>query len=247
MSKSRGFTLIELLVVIAIIAILAAILFPVFAQAREKARTISCLSNAKQIATGAMMYAQDYDEKLIWYVNTEQEAALRAQGQSASEARYNAMYMGVLQPYVKNWQVFICPSKVPYYSYGVNGYHVVGCAPCRLGTRSLSTIAKPADTVLMAETGFAKEYAAKFNLADRCNNENSHFGFVMCPMESPWGVGHPCGPYNTALLTDRHQGGQNLIFCDGHAKWYKFDKIYADAADQSKDLFAHYAVGRVLQ
>src|ERR1051326_525026 len=62
MQRSRGFTLIELLVVIAIIAILAAILFPVFAQAREKARAISCLSNIKQIGTGCMMYIQDYDE-----------------------------------------------------------------------------------------------------------------------------------------------------------------------------------------
>jgi prepilin-type N-terminal cleavage/methylation domain-containing protein len=65
--RSRGFTLIELLVVIAIIAILAAILFPVFAQAREKARQASCLSNAKQMSTAVMMYAQDYDETFPLY------------------------------------------------------------------------------------------------------------------------------------------------------------------------------------
>ena len=64
-SARHGFTLIELLVVIAIIAILAAILFPVFAQAREKARQVACLSNAKQMGTAAMMYAQDYDEQLM--------------------------------------------------------------------------------------------------------------------------------------------------------------------------------------
>jgi len=64
-SRKRGFTLIELLVVIAIIAILAAILFPVFAQAREKARAISCLSNCKQMGTAVLMYAQDYDESIV--------------------------------------------------------------------------------------------------------------------------------------------------------------------------------------
>ena len=66
----RAFTLIELLVVIAIIAILAAILFPVFAKAREKARQSSCLSNTKQLALGMLQYTQDYDERLIWYVNS---------------------------------------------------------------------------------------------------------------------------------------------------------------------------------
>src|SRR6476469_8177638 len=86
MRRKFGFTLIELLVVIAIIAILAAILFPVFAQAREKARAISCLSNCKQIATGQMMYLQDYDETFGF-----------AWGESAS----NHLIIG-LQPYIKN-------------------------------------------------------------------------------------------------------------------------------------------------
>jgi len=93
----RGFTLIELLVVIAIIAILAAILFPVFARAREKARQSSCLSNVKQIALGMLQYAQDYDERLVL-------AAMYY----ASPNYYTWMYL--LQPYVKNIQVFTCPS-----------------------------------------------------------------------------------------------------------------------------------------
>ena len=95
---SRGFTLIELLVVIAIIAILAAILFPVFAKAREKARQTSCLSNVKQIVLAALQYAQDYDERLPMHV-------------VASNASPTWLYWPrAVFPYIKNEQVFECPS-----------------------------------------------------------------------------------------------------------------------------------------
>jgi prepilin-type N-terminal cleavage/methylation domain-containing protein/prepilin-type processing-associated H-X9-DG protein len=98
--KSSGFTLIELLVVIAIIAILAAILFPVFAQARDKARQASCLSNVKQISLGILMYTQDYDETLPLEAN-----------ESASDAYiYDYTWVRYTQPYIKNLQVFVCPS-----------------------------------------------------------------------------------------------------------------------------------------
>src|SRR6056297_1745410 len=94
----RGFTLIELLVVIAIIAILAAILFPVFARAREKARQSACLSNVKQIGLGFMMYAQDYDERLC---------PSYLAGNPDSNNRWDEM----LQPYLKNEQILRCPSE----------------------------------------------------------------------------------------------------------------------------------------
>lgn len=102
MHRTKGFTLIELLVVIAIIAILAAILFPVFAQAREKARQASCMSNFKQIALTMRMYAQDYDEKNVlgWQANFTNKY-----GQTGGRA----WWQYGLMPYVKNYQVFACP------------------------------------------------------------------------------------------------------------------------------------------
>jgi prepilin-type N-terminal cleavage/methylation domain-containing protein len=117
MGRLRAFTLIELLVVIAIIAILAAILFPVFAQAREKARQITCVSNAKEIALGYLQYQQDYDEGVpIAFNGTYMYGP--------SDDKYNtAGYGGIigaqngiqaqLQPYIKNWGIFQCPDDHP--------------------------------------------------------------------------------------------------------------------------------------
>ena len=100
-SRHKGFTLIELLVVIAIIAILAAILFPVFARAREEARKTSCLSNLKQIVTAAAMYAQDYDTSLLppWY----------QQNTNYASADITWTWTEIMQPYAKNRNLFLCP------------------------------------------------------------------------------------------------------------------------------------------
>lgn len=105
--RAAGFTLIELLVVIAIIAILAAILFPVFARAREKARQTSCLSNLKQIGVATLMYAQDYDEC------TPRVRVLFAGGAAGAEESVDHPQspVTVLGPYIRNRQVFVCPSK----------------------------------------------------------------------------------------------------------------------------------------
>ena len=96
-TKTRAFTLIELLVVIAIIALLAAILFPVFARARENARRASCQSNLKQIALGIKQYTQDYDERF--------PPAIVSDGTTIGCA-------GAIQPYVKSEQIFQCPSSI---------------------------------------------------------------------------------------------------------------------------------------
>ena len=114
----RGFTLIELLVVIAIIAILAAILFPVFARAREKARQASCTSNVKQIMLAVLMYAQDYDERLLLGIHRcavwPGPTAL-ANGTWVDTAVYGGpkAFGHILEPYIKNTQIFVCPSGDP--------------------------------------------------------------------------------------------------------------------------------------
>jgi prepilin-type N-terminal cleavage/methylation domain-containing protein/prepilin-type processing-associated H-X9-DG protein len=135
----RGFTLIELLVVIAIIAILAAILFPVFARAREKARQTSCLSNVKQLMLGVHMYAQDYDEVLPGY----------RYHNNAPERLY---WYDVLQPYVKNEQILRCPSEadqMPGYGWNYRWISLgwIGDYPIT----SMGDIDRPSETVILSD------------------------------------------------------------------------------------------------
>src|SRR6266853_1824422 len=106
MKRRYGFTLIELLVVIAIIAILAAILFPVFAQARAKARQASCTSNVKQLSLGFMMYVQDYDETFPYWNWGDSFGS-----GSRTPNHFESFWINAIYPYVKNGQVFACPSS----------------------------------------------------------------------------------------------------------------------------------------
>lgn len=196
MQRRQGFTLIELLVVIAIIAILAAILFPVFARAREKARQTSCLSNQKQIGLALMMYVQDYDETYPAYYNFGSTVP--------AGARY---WNDVIQPYTKNWQMFICPSQstTSYYaSYAANYYFVFSnfehdsSWPPEHGDK-LSEIKRPAEIIAVAE------------------------GTSYITIYDP-GVASSSGGY-WGLIDARHNEGLNIAFCDGHAKWMKRDVV----------------------
>jgi prepilin-type N-terminal cleavage/methylation domain-containing protein/prepilin-type processing-associated H-X9-DG protein len=112
--NKKAFTLIELLVVIAIIAILAAILFPVFAQAREKARAISCLSNTKQLGLGAVMYMQDYDEVVLplHIQYPDDQVGIQVGGpQNGNEREWRRYWQYIIQPYLKNHAIEVCPSQ----------------------------------------------------------------------------------------------------------------------------------------
>ncbi len=206
----KGFTLIELLVVIAIISILAAILFPVFARARENARRTACISNSKQIAMALTMYTQDYDEMLPRYV-------YYADGTTS----YGRRWAQVIFPYIKSTQAFICPSAQRLsdpstgnpllfetsggYSTGSFGYNYN-----YLGTSansiSLAAIQKPSETVAIAEQTGACGSGIVY--------PSSLWGGT-----SMWCFG-PAKTYGEQFAT-RHFDGNNITFADGHAKWMK--------------------------
>jgi prepilin-type N-terminal cleavage/methylation domain-containing protein/prepilin-type processing-associated H-X9-DG protein len=201
--RNRGFTLIELLVVIAIIAILAAILFPVFARAREKARAAACLSNLKQIGMALMMYVQDYDD-------TYPDARY-----GSNPSPYPLIYE-CLHPYIKNYQVWICPTgkgrggtmnpmtyngrHFPVYpNYGWNS---------NLARRKMDDVTAPAETAAIADCS----HPIWASHVGRIAWANSQDGVLY-----PWG-GHTADYFMTDMFS-RHNGGSNIAWGDGHAKW----------------------------
>ena len=156
-SSKKGFTLIELLVVIAIIAILAAILFPVFARARENARRASCLSNTKQIGLGILQYTQDYDEKL-------------PSSYDLSGDETKCWWGAMIQPYVKSTQLFYCPSDSTFtrangffrynVSYGYNYAYLNAVATPNYsgGGISLASITEVSQTVMLGDSNNSLPY-----------------------------------------------------------------------------------------
>ena len=201
MKRSRGFTPDELLVVIAIIAILAAILFPVFAQARENARKSTCQSNLKQLGLAVMMYAQDYDEILPrGYIY-----------EIPGDTNYLFSWMQLCMPYIKNGKVCECPSwsDTSHYSDGSSLRQIP--IPKESYTtfwgggaagQAMAAIQKPADLIYAWE----EKPAAFASLSD----------------------GYYCGTAPATVVATLnsttnmpHQGGMNVFFCDGHVKWMK--------------------------
>jgi len=228
--KKRGFTLIELLVVIAIIAILAAILFPVFARARAKARQTSCLSNLKQVGTAVAMYIQDNDEKFgrqYLYSGPNQTGELIYW----TEAHY---------PYVKNAAVFLCPDTeykawvsvsidgtVIRSGYGVNTDYVFTTYWAQPGAvLSLAQMKAPAQTIIIADSWDHRSNKLK------CSPR-------IC---APDHTGN--GPSAHYWVGDCHSDGANAAFADGHAKWFTHSRLIALPANASEDLWGIYTIGR---
>ncbi|NUQ00336.1 MAG: prepilin-type N-terminal cleavage/methylation domain-containing protein [Armatimonadetes bacterium] len=205
MRVKRAFTLIELLVVIAIIAILAAILFPVFAKAREKARQTSCLSNLKQMAIAEQQYEQDYDERMAAIMSVPSNATLSIH-----------TWMNMLTPYCKNTQVFSCPSSTNRFRYlggaGVTRDQMLGSyggnrtsdcpdAGGATGTymyayRALATLQYPAEAIMVMDSNGGN--LVRFNATGFTDVENGFFP---------------------------HNDGASVAFFDGHAKWMKHETL----------------------
>jgi prepilin-type N-terminal cleavage/methylation domain-containing protein/prepilin-type processing-associated H-X9-DG protein len=215
----RAFTLIELLVVIAIIAILAAILFPVFAQAREKARQTACLSNEKQIGLAIMQYLQDHDDTYM------------AADHNATEPY---TWFEPLQPYLKNRDVFRCPSLdksdetgLPagspllanngseYTAYIINGLFSHATEEAKFKT--------PAEQVLVAER------EKNIDAFDYHAWEEEHAEPGLQAEDEPHG--HEDWEKDHIAKT-RHSAGANYLFADAHAKWYKFEQTLRIGPDE---------------
>lgn len=236
---SRGFTLIELLVVIAIIAILAAILFPVFARARENARRASCQSNLKQIGLGLLQYSQDYDEIMVanWNGNNGWEP-------STPVAPQKYKWMDAIFPYVKSEQIFDCPSHSQYgggddgngkyihfQRYGTGGLPTSGtnygsyginqaywgcnpnCAPASDGggadPTALAAVSDPAGTIWVSET------MGRFEFGWGGDSGGSNHPTINANAQ----------PRQLGQLRERHLETICSVYVDGHVKALKLAAV----------------------
>ena len=187
----RAFTLIEILVVIAIIGILAAILFPVFARAREQARKTSCLSNLKQIGLGLAQYTQDYDERFPL-------------GQSYVAGVVDLYWMELLDPYVKSTQIYACPSLSD------GAVRVVGTKTWPLAYGCNLTLMQSNNASALASLNNASETIL---ISEKSANDWPAY-------PSSGSISPAWLPAVDARRVDpRHSGGSNFVFGDGHAKW----------------------------
>ncbi len=234
-NNRSGFTLIELLVVIAIIAILAAILFPVFAQAREKARQTACLSNTKQLGTATQMYLQDNDETLFFRAATTSPSISRSGAVVPNSASLLPVYWwNAVMPYIKNNQVFTCPSDAaPALTKDINGNAVIKRSYIAIRAAealSLSQIEFSSETIVFTDKWDVTAGSAPKPITDSwIEPMNGDFDYY--PTFS-----------RMALAGDRHQGATSCTFFDGHAKAIKGQMIGASKVLTGCTLIHNYPV-----
>ena len=239
----KGFTLIELLVVIAIIAILAAILFPVFAQVREKARQTSCLSNLKNLGTAIALYTDDHHETF----------PMGRMPGDASQGAYTyprCYWSANLFPYVKDWKMFYCPSYWNSYNKDASdndqflnalggGYtanpNVMGDTLNNFPAVKMARVKSPSNCVVMYEGGI-------YLMADAEWGCNGAYGLWLPGAGLAgvsWGTtGNPYATYGDAISdfnNGRHNEGLNLVYCDGHAGFEKSTTVYSWMNTTSKN------------
>ncbi len=237
-TSKQGFTLIELLVVIAIIAILAAILFPAFARARENARRASCQSNLKQIGLGLLQYAQDYDEKIV-------RCSYGTGGGDGASQSDKWKWMDAAYPYVKSTQIFTCPSDSVNTGYTYNqpgvgggnlsfGSYTINCA---VGVGGTAPSSNASETTLAQ----LSESATTVWVADGAPNPNKDYTYRYIPVDlgpgSAGGTGDGVSISGTSprllnghssassKISERHLDTTNVLYCDGHVKAVKLDAI----------------------